>query len=83
MAGQKQKGAWCGVCGQQRLFVAPTPSHLLHLVLTIITAGIWLIVWLIIGGKTGPYRCTVCGSKLGAPGAGGPPPAAPPPPPAG
>lgn len=44
----KQRGAWCNVCQQQRLFTAPTPSHLLHLVLTLITFGLWLIVWLII-----------------------------------
>jgi len=62
----KQTSAYCGVCGQQRLFTAPTPHHLLHLVLAILTFGLWLIVWAIIGGKTGPYRCTVCGSKLGA-----------------
>ena len=61
----KQTSAWCGVCGQQRLFTAPTPSHLLHLVLSILTFGLWLIVWLIIGGKTAPYRCTVCGAKMG------------------
>jgi RNA polymerase subunit RPABC4/transcription elongation factor Spt4 len=62
MAGQKQKSAFCPTCGRQRLFVAPTPSHLLHLVLTLITFGIWLIVWLLIGAKTGPYRCSVCGT---------------------
>jgi hypothetical protein len=59
----KQKSAWCPTCQQQRLFTAPKPSHALHLILTIFTAGIWLIVWLLIGGKTGPYRCTVCGTK--------------------
>ena len=77
MAGQKQKGAYCKVCQADRLYVAPTPSHLLHLVLSIITIGLWLIVWVLIGGKTGPYRCTVCGTKLGA----GKPAGSPPPPP--
>jgi len=62
----KQKSAWCPVCNQQRLFIAPKPNHILHLLLSIFTLGIWLIVWLLIGGKTGPYRCSVCGTREGA-----------------
>ena len=36
---------------QQQVTVNPTPkrvSHLLHLILTILTAGLWLPVWIII-----------------------------------
>jgi hypothetical protein len=66
MTGVKQKSLWCPTCNQQRLFVAPTPSHVLHFFLTLFTLGLWLIVWLLIGGKTGPYRCSVCGTTEAA-----------------
>lgn len=32
------------------------PSHLLHLVLSVLTAGVWLIVWLLVGLLGGEKR---------------------------
>lgn len=44
---------------------ANKPNHLLHLILTILTAGLWGIVWLIlIISSMGNYRCTRCGGKV-------------------
>lgn len=42
-----------------------TPNHLLHLVLSIVTAGIWIIVWVVlaIGSDFGAYKCPHCGAK--------------------
>lgn len=42
----------------------PTPNHLLHLVLAIVTAGIWIIVWIIVSVSSdmGTFRCPHCGS---------------------
>lgn len=40
-------------------------SHILHLLLSIITFGLWAIVWflLIMLHDKGPWRCSVCGTK--------------------
>jgi hypothetical protein len=37
----------------------------LHLLLTLITFGLWLPVWVLLAvfGAFKPYRCTVCGES--------------------
>lgn len=41
-----------------------TPNHLLHLILSVLTAGLWIPVWIIVAITTsGSYRCPKCGSK--------------------
>ncbi|KQV83655.1 hypothetical protein ASC90_20440 [Rhizobium sp. Root1220] len=40
-----------------------TPNHVLHLLLTIVTGGAWIIVWIILTLSVGPYRCPNCGAK--------------------
>ena len=39
-----------------------TPSHVLHLILTLFTAGVWGIIWMILYFKES-YRCTECGMQ--------------------
>lgn len=39
-----------------------TPNHILHLLLTLVTFGLWLIVWLIVLTKPEPWLCPHCGS---------------------
>lgn len=41
------------------------PNHLLHLVLTILTFGAWIIVWLLVVFTSGlrSYRCPSCGGR--------------------
>lgn len=41
------------------------PSHVLHLILSIITLGVWLIVWLIIGIFGGEKRRLVTVTDAG------------------
>lgn len=41
-----------------------TPNHVLHLLLSVVTVGFWIPIWLLValfGG--GPYKCPSCGSK--------------------
>lgn len=42
-----------------------TPNHILHLLLSIISVGFWIPIWLIItvGNDLGAYRCPICGEK--------------------
>lgn len=53
---------------ERRLVLAerPSPNHILHLLLSIVTAGIWLIVWLLLIVFRGPYRCPHCGARAKA-----------------
>jgi hypothetical protein len=65
---EKQSTAFCHVCNQQRLYMKPRINHVLHLILTIVTAGLWGIVWIILGisNSSKPLRCTACGTPMGA-----------------
>lgn len=57
---------FCGVCGETRPFDKPKLNHLLHLALTVVTLGLWSLVWLVLAvihaGKQ--RRCRVCGTLL-------------------
>jgi predicted RNA-binding Zn-ribbon protein involved in translation (DUF1610 family) len=56
----------CPNCGKNTLHVRPSTSHLLHLILTIVTVGFWLPVWFIIAQKNQTNdQCTECGGKVG------------------
>ena len=61
--GTAQNAGYCRQCDAPVMITARTPNHLLHLALSVVTGGTWLIVWgwLLISGKT--WRCSVCGAK--------------------
>jgi len=63
----KQTNGHCAQCQQPRLFQKQKMNHVLHLVLTIITLGLWSIVWIILGisSSSKPMLCTVCGGPPG------------------
>jgi hypothetical protein len=58
--------AFCSDCKADRLFEKEGTSNLLHLVLSIMTYGTWLVVWLLCGALNAfkPFRCTVCGKAI-------------------
>lgn len=64
----KQGSAWCATCRRQTLHEKPKINNTLHLILTVLTLGIWLLVWAGLGlaSASKRLRCTVCGSKQGA-----------------
>lgn len=53
----------CKDCDQKRPFTKKTPSHILHLLLSVVTVGCWIPVWIlmIVLNAFSPYRCTNCG----------------------
>ena len=59
----KIKTGFCKVCDKQVKVQGKSTSHLLHLVLTLITGGLWLIVWVLIGMGSGDWRCECCGTE--------------------
>lgn len=57
-------GRYCNDCDKQVVAFKRTPNHILHLLLSIVTAGVWVIVWIILSLKSSgeSWRCSVCGS---------------------
>lgn len=62
MAEQK-RGGFCQHCNAQRVVFRKGTSHLLHLVLTVLTLGLWLLIWVGVSVKFGGWRCSTCGSS--------------------
>ena len=55
----------CSTCGDSVLAQRPGINHILHLLLTIVTGGIWAIVWILVAiFKFGGWRCTQCGRAV-------------------
>jgi len=55
--------AHCPHCRRESVFIEGRVAHRKHLLLTIVTAGLWLVPWaaMILGKLLRPYRCQVCG----------------------
>ncbi len=56
----------CAVCDSVLPHTQEMPSHVMHLLLTLFTAGAWLVIWLLIamsnrGGD--PATCSKCGNR--------------------
>lgn len=56
------KSGFCANCNQGRKVERPKINHILHLLLSILTAGIWLLIWLGVSVRVGGWRCEACGS---------------------
>jgi len=59
----QEAGGYCSKCGKDVLVRRAGTNHILHLILTIITGGLWAIIWILSAIKFGGWRCTQCGSK--------------------
>jgi hypothetical protein len=55
--------AECDDCGKHTMHLQQSPTHVLHLILSVITLGLWIPVWVLISMDSGPRQCTVCGSS--------------------
>ena len=56
--GDKQYIGYCDVCGQPVLIRCSAPRHCLHLLLCLLTQGIWLVVWMVVAFSS--WWCTCC-----------------------
>jgi len=54
----------CPMCGAERICERPGPNHVLHLLLSLLTGGLWLFVWLVACLRVGGWHCTVCHTPL-------------------
>ena len=61
---QKQTQKHCKSCQKQVLATKKGPNHILHLILTLVTVGAWVIVWILVSLFQDPWRCSQCGQRL-------------------
>jgi len=54
----------CSYCNKMKLVVRSSANPVFHLLLIIITGGIWLVLYVIFKGneKSKKYRCVSCGT---------------------
>jgi hypothetical protein len=60
----KQTQKFCKGCQENVLATKNGPNHILHLILSLITAGIWVIPWVLFSVLQQPWRCSKCGKRL-------------------
>lgn len=60
---QKQEMRDCRECGRKTLHLRQSANHVLHLLLTLVTFGVWGVVWFLLALSPSPPVCTGCGSK--------------------
>lgn len=57
---------YCRSCKKKTMHVGPATAHLLHLVLSIITMGVWVPVWIIVHlSHSTQIACSQCGRQRG------------------
>lgn len=57
------KRRWCRGCRRHVLAQRPGTNHTFHLLVTLFTCGLWIIVWLLSAVKIGGWRCPNCGRR--------------------
>jgi hypothetical protein len=63
MAELEEAKGYCQTCEKQVLIKRKGTNHLLHLLLTLLTGGFWIIVWILCAIKVDVWRCSQCGEK--------------------
>lgn len=59
--------AFCESCDRYvRGVKEKNTTHVLHVLLSVCTCGLWLPIWLLVGvsDASQPYRCPYCGSRV-------------------
>jgi hypothetical protein len=62
---QQETTKYCATCNKNVLAVRPGTSRLRQLGLTIVTLGLWSIVWLVDSFRRPGWRCSACGRQVG------------------
>lgn len=64
--------AYCKNCCRETFHERPSTSHILHLLLSLVTMGFWVPVWILMAlNNNSQGMCTICGRKVGLFGSGG------------
>lgn len=59
---EQYKSGFCKTCNEPRKVSRPKINHVLHLLLSLVTFGLWAIIWIGISIRVGGWRCDTCGS---------------------
>lgn len=62
--GFEESSRFCWHCHKQLLVRRQKPMHLIHFLLSLLTAGLWLVVWFLAECFKKPWRCSLCGKKV-------------------
>lgn len=63
--GTKTTGKFCSACQANVMAQKNTPNHILHIIISLITLGLWVPIWLLISlFSVGQWRCTRCGHHV-------------------
>lgn len=64
--------AFCKNCQEETIHERPSTSHVLHLLLSVITVGLWIPVWILVAMSNGSQGvCLTCAREVGLFGSGG------------
>lgn len=63
---QQERTGFCKACNRQVVVRSQGTNHVLHLLLTLATCGLWIIPWALFSIKIGGWRCSICGVKCSA-----------------
>jgi len=63
----QETSKFCKYCNRQVLARKKGINHILHLLLTIFTSGIWIIAWILCVAENNNdnWRCGICGQEIG------------------
>jgi len=59
----KYRAGYCDVCAENQKLERKSGNHVLHLILSIITLGWWVIIWILVAVSSEPWTCSKCGTK--------------------
>lgn len=59
-----EDSAYCMACEANVLIRALRPNHVLHLLLSTVTMGLWMIVWGVLSVRKKNWRCSRCGRLI-------------------
>ena len=62
----QQAMVFCKTCNKTTLHIQPSTSHVLHLLLAVVTMGIWIPIWVLMAvNNNNQGQCTACGRSRG------------------
>lgn len=53
---------FCPACGRNVLARRKSTNHILHFLITVLSCGLWIFVWMGSSVRFGGWRCTICGN---------------------
>ena len=65
IASQQETTKFCPACNKHVRAVRPGTSRLRQFGLTVVTLGLWAVVWMVDAVRRPGWRCSVCDRRVG------------------